>query len=180
MALSVHAIAIGSFVPMLRNLGQLLAAGEAHARQQGSDPDALLQVRLAPDMFPLVTQVQLACDHAREGTAHLAGQAPLLLPYDEQTISALQQRIGRSVDYLEQVTEAQLAGAEQRDLHIPLRNDKLELALSGLAFLRDWALPNFYFHVTTAYDILRQQGVPIGKGQFLGHMGHAIQPRTPG
>lgn len=166
MKATMHALSVDVFVPMLGNLAGLLKKGHAHAEAKRFDPAVLLGARLAPDMFPLSRQVQLACDFAKNSTARLAGQDPPKHPDEEQTFDELLARITKTVDYVKAVPPAAFEASEDRDIVIPLRDRTLEM--KGLPFLQRFALPNFLFHCTTAYDILRHNGVEIGKRDFLG------------
>jgi hypothetical protein len=166
MKISMHAMSVGLFVPMLRNLGRVLDKGVASAAARHFEPAVLAGARLAPDMFPLTRQVQLACDFAKNSTARLAGQEPPRFEDTETTVEELKARIDRTIAWLGTVPPAALEGAEDRDVRVPLRNRTLEK--KGLPFLQEWALPNFYFHVTAAYAILRNQGVDVGKQDYLG------------
>lgn len=166
MKISVEAMTLDVFVPMLRNLSQILAKGAEHAQAKNFDVSVLINARLAPDMLPLSKQIQLASDFAKNSTARLLGQEPPRFEDNEKTLEELQERISKTIAYLEGVRGASFEGAEDRDITIPLRDRKLEM--KGLPFLQRWALPNFYFHVTTAYAILRHNGVDIGKRDFLG------------
>jgi hypothetical protein len=176
MSISIYTMAIDTFVPMLRTLSALLDKGAEHARAKGSDPEQLVDARLAPDMFPLVKQVQIACDHAKGAAARLSGREPPLMEDNERTLGELKSRIKRTLDYVEGISANDYEGAEKRHIKFPLIDD-LVLDVNGTQFLRDWALPHFYFHVVTAYDILRHEGVPIGKRDYLAHIGYGIHPR---
>jgi len=177
--ISVYAISIGTFVPMLRALSSILDKGAEHASARNFDSAVLVNARLAPDMFPLVRQVQIACDHAKNSTARLIGQEPPVFEDNEQTLDELKARIARTIDYLQSARETAFEGAEDRDIKIPLPNN-LALEMNGLQFLRDWALPHFYFHVVTAYDILRHNGVEIGKRDYLSHAAGHIRQHSEG
>lgn len=176
MTSSLYASSVEAFLPMLRTLSTLLDKGAQHASAKGFDPAVLANARLAPDMFPLVRQVQIACDQAKNATARLMGQEPPPFTDDEQTLDDLKSRIARTIDFLEKARPAAFEGAGERDISMPLRNE-LVLEMKGFQFLRDWALPQFYFHVVTAYDILRHNGVEIGKRDFLGHAASSIRQR---
>jgi hypothetical protein len=169
-------MAIDTFVPMLRSLSELLDKGADHARAKKLDPASLVDARLAPDMFPLVQQVQIACDQAKNSTARLIGMEPPHFEDSEQTLDQLKTRIAATIDYLKGARAAAFEGAEDREIKISLPND-LQLEMTGLQFLRDWSLPHFYFHIVTAYDILRHSGVEIGKRDYLSHIAAAIHPR---
>jgi len=175
--ISVYTIAIETFVPMLRTLSNILDKGAQHASARNFDSAVLVNARLAPDMFPLVKQVQIACDNAKDSTARLLGQEPPRFEDNEQTLDELKARIARTIDYLQRERATAFEGAEDRDIKIPLPNN-LTLEMKGLQFLRDWALPHFYFHVVTAYDILRHNGVDIGKRDYLSHVAGAIRQHS--
>ncbi len=166
MKISMHAMSVGQFVPMLTNLSAILEKGVASATNRKFEPTVLAGSRLAPDMHPLTRQVQLACDFAKNSTARLAGIDPPKFEDNETTIPELQTRIAKTLDYLQTVSVSAVDGQEDRDIVIPIRDRKLEM--KGLPFLQRWALPNFYFHVVTAYAILRHNGVDVGKMDYLG------------
>ena len=167
MKLSMHAMSVDVFTHALGSLSAFLEKGQAHATQKKFEPAVLLASRLAPDMFPLTRQVQLACDLAKNSIARLVGQEPPRFPDTETSFEELHARIARTIDYLKSVPASALEGAETRDLKVPTRGETLEF--KGLAFLQHWAIPNVFFHVTTAYLILRHNGVEIGKRDFLGN-----------
>ena len=156
----------------------LLDKGAEHVKAQGADPDALVDARLAADMFPLAKQVQIACDHAKGAAARLTGREPPKFDDDERTLDQLKARIQRTLDYIESVPPATYQGADERRISFALIND-LVLDMDGAQYLRDWALPNFYFHVVTAYGILRNRGVQIGKQEYLAHAAYAIRSGPP-
>jgi len=162
-------MAIDTFVPMLRSLSNILDKGAEHAKAKTLDSAALVNARLAPDMYTLAQQVQLACDHAKDSTARFMGQEPPRFEDNEQTLDDLKARIARTIDYLQSARAAAFEGAEDCDIRIPLPNNAA-FEMKGVQFLRDWALPHFYFHVVTAYDILRHNGVDIGKRDYLSHV----------
>ena len=166
MSLSVHACTSELFIPMLQNLAQILEKAKAHAEAKKLEPGVLEGLRLAPDMFPLKRQVQLSTDFAKNSTARLAGLEPPKFPDEEQTLDELIARVHKTLDWMKTVKPSQLEGAEARHIVVPLRTRTLEM--DGLPFIQRCALPNFYFHVTTAYAILRHNGVELGKGDFLG------------
>lgn len=166
MSLSVHQCTAELFIPMLQNLAGILEKAKAFADAKKLDAGVLEGLRLAPDMFPLKRQVQLSTDFAKNSTARLAGLEPPKFPDEEQTLDELITRVRKTVDWLKTVGAAQLAGGETRHIVVPLRTRTLEM--DGLPFIQRWALPNFYFHVTTVYALLRQVGVEVGKQDFLG------------
>ena len=167
MKISMHAMSVGVFTHSLGSLSAFLEKGQAHAAQRKFEPAVLLASRLAPDMFPLTRQVQLACDLAKNSVARLAGQEPPRFPDTEASFEELHARIARTLDYLNSVPAAELEGAETRDSKVPTRDGTLEF--KGLEFLQHWAIPNVFFHVTSAYAILRHNGVELGKRDFLGN-----------
>lgn len=167
----MYAIAIDTFAPMLRSLSALLDKGAEYARAAKTDPGALVKGRLAPDMYTLAQQVQLACDQAAGTIARLAGQEPPSFKNDEKTIEDLEARIARTIEYVQRIPENAFAGADDREIRIPVPEMNAEFVMTGLQFLRDWGLPHFYFHVVTAYDILRHKGVEIGKRDYLSYVG---------
>ncbi|MCC6170750.1 MAG: DUF1993 domain-containing protein, partial [Gammaproteobacteria bacterium] len=148
MSLSMHAMTVGQFLPMLQNLGRILEKAEAHAAAKKIEAGVLEGLRLTPDMLSFVRQVQLAGDFAKNSTARLAGIEAPKFPDDEKSLAELRARVAKTVDFLAGVSATQLEGAETRHIVIPLRTRTLEM--DGLPFLQKWALPNFYFHVTTA------------------------------
>jgi hypothetical protein len=154
------------FVRTLRNLDKVLAKGEVHARDKGVEPDALLQSRLIFDMLPLVRQVQIATDMATRGASRLTGQEPRSVEDNETTFEQLHARIASSIAHLETFTPEQFEGSEQREVSFKSRAG--ELKFDGKTYLLAYVLPNVYFHVTTAYALVRQAGAPIGKNDFLG------------
>jgi hypothetical protein len=168
MSVTLHAVSIEAFLPMLRNLGEILAKGQQHFIATGRDPIELMHCGLAPDMFPLAKQVQQACDKARNAAARLAGLDPPESKGTGRTIGELQSRIVETIRYIEGIPAAAYEGAEARTFELPLPGRKM-LKVNGLQLTRDWMLPNFYFHVVTAYGILRHNGVDLGKRDFLGH-----------
>jgi uncharacterized protein len=166
MSLSMYDASISVFVRTLRNLDKVLAKGEAHARDKGVEPDALLQSRLIFDMLPLVRQVQIATDMATRGASRLTGQEPRSVEDTETTFEQLHARIASSIAHLETFTPEQFEGSEQREVSFKSRAG--ELKFDGKTYLLAYVLPNVYFHVTTAYALVRQAGAPIGKNDFLG------------
>ena len=166
MKISMHGMSVDVFTHALGSLSAVLEKGQAYATQRKFEPAVLLASRLAPDMFPLTRQVQLACDLAKNSVARLAGEEPPRFPDTEASFEELHARIARTLDYLKGVPSSALEGAETRDINVPTRDGTLEF--KGLEFLQYWAIPNVFFHVTTAYAILRHNGVELGKRDFLG------------
>ena len=166
MSLSVHSMTVAAFVPMLENLEKILGKAAAHAAERKLDEGVLEGWRLTPDMFALRRQVQLTSDFAKNSVARLAGVEPPKMPDEEKTLAELQARVRATVTWLQSITPTQLEGAETRHIVVPLRPRTLEM--DGLQFIQRWVLPNFYFHMTTTYALLRQAGVSLGKQDFLG------------
>jgi uncharacterized protein len=162
---TMHAISAPVFARMLRNLSAILKKAEAHAKAKGADPATLLNARLAPDMFPLIKQVQVATDHAKGAVARLTGHTPEAIEDTETTFAELQARITRVLGIVEGYKPEQYDGAETREISIKIPTS--ELKFSGIDYVTNWAMPNFYFHIVTAYDILRANGVELGKRDFL-------------
>jgi len=167
MKISVQAVSVDLFTLSLTNLSALLEKGLAHATARKFDPNVLVSSRLAPDMFPLARQVQIACDLAKNSCARLAGLEPPRFEDNEKTIEELRARIARTIEYIKGIPTSALEGSEDRDIRIPVGPDRF-LDFKGLAFVQRWAIPNVFFHITTAYAILRHNGVEIGKRDFLG------------
>jgi uncharacterized protein len=165
MKISMHALSVEVFTHTLRNLSWILEKGATSAAQRKFEPAVLLGARLAPDMLPLTRQVQIACDIAKNAVARLAAQEPPRFEDTESSIEQLRARIARTIDYLESLPASALEGSETRDIKVPAGERQLEF--KGLAFLQRWAIPNVFFHATTAYDILRHNGVELGKRDFL-------------
>jgi len=168
MKISVHAASIDIFTHALSNLSAILEKGLAHATARKFDPSVLVSARLAPDMFPLSRQVQIACDLAKNSAARLAGVEPPRFEDNEKTLEELRARIAKTIDYLRSLPAAAFEGCEERDIKVPAGERTLEF--KGLSFLQRWALPNVFFHITTAYNILRHNGVEIGKRDYLGSL----------
>jgi hypothetical protein len=153
------------FARHLRILGDLITTAERHASDHKIDPAALISARLYPDMFSLAGQVRAACGTAERTVARLLGRQAPDSAGDDETFSAMHERIGRVVAEMARVTERDFAGADQRTVDLPAGGSTL--TLTAREYLLRFSLPNFYFHVTTAYDILRHNGVALGKRDFL-------------
>jgi hypothetical protein len=162
----MYSMSVPVFAKTLGNLFAILDKAAAHAEAKKIDPAVLLAARLYPDMFSLTKQVQVACDFAKGTVARLAGEEPPKYDDNETTIDALKARIARTVDYVQGFQAARFAGAEERDVQMKIRDQTL--SFKGLPYLAHMALPNFFFHATTAYDILRHNGVELGKRDFIG------------
>lgn len=158
---------VRQLVRSLQNLSACLAKGAHSALERKFDASVLLQSRLAPDQFALVRQVQIACDSAKLSAARLSGKDAPKHEDNETTIEQLQARIASVVAYLEGFVEADFAGTDDRDISLPFVPG---MTIKGRDFAVEYALPNFYFHVTTAYAILRHNGVAVGKMDYLGQL----------
>jgi hypothetical protein len=166
MKISMYTMAVEQNARMLTNLSGLLDKGIAHAQAKKFDPTVLANSRLAPDMFPLSRQVQIACDMVKNGVARLAGIDAPKHEDNEQTMDELKARVAKALDFVKSVPANAFEGSEDRDIKIPLRDRTLEF--KGLQYLRAFVLPNFYFHITMTYAILRHNGVELGKTDFTG------------
>ena len=150
----------------LKSLSAILKKAEAHCEAKKINPDALLQARLYPDMFPLARQVMLAADFAKGTSARLAGAEVPSFPDVEKTFEELQARIAKTVDFITSLDKSKFAGAAGRTVNLKVAGQ--DMSFKGSEYLSNFALPNFYFHLTTAYDILRHNGIEIGKSDFMG------------
>jgi len=166
MTISMYAASVPLLQRQLGALSTCLGKAEQHCEAKKIDPQALLQARLYPDMFHLTRQVQVAADMAKTCVARLAGAEPPKYEDNEASFADLRGRIGRTLDYVNGVSPAQIDGSEERKITLPMRTSTMEF--KGVDFLRGFILPNFYFHATTAYAILRHNGVELGKRDFLG------------
>ncbi|HYM29275.1 MAG TPA: DUF1993 domain-containing protein [Steroidobacteraceae bacterium] len=171
MKAPMHALSVEVFANSLTSLSWILEKAATNAASRKIEPAVLLSARLAPDMLPLTRQVQIACDIAKNSAARLAGQEPLPFEDNETTLEELRARIARCIDYIRGLPASAFEGAEARDIKVPTRERTLEF--KGLEFLQRWAIPNVFFHVTTAYNILRHNGVDLGKRDFL-HAGREM------
>lgn len=166
MTLSMYQACVPVFIRGCENLLAVLDKAEAYAEAKGFDPAVLVQARLAPDMFPLVRQVQIMSDAAKGCAARLAGVEVPSFPDTEQSIPELKERIRKTLDFLRGISPEQMEGSETRDIHI--KTPSRELDFMGLEYMQQFAVPNFYFHFTATYAILRHNGVELGKRDFLG------------
>jgi uncharacterized protein len=167
MPITMYQASAPRFASMLANLSAIIDKAQAHAEARKIDPAALTQARLYPDMFPFTRQVQVACDTAKGAVARLAGLEVPKHEDTEQTFAELRARIAKTSDFVASVKAAQIDGSEAREIVLKLRGQ--EVKFSGLQYLLGFAVPNFYFHVTTAYAILRHNGVEVGKRDFIGN-----------
>lgn len=167
MTLSMHSASIPVFKQMLNSLHDVLTKAEAHAKARNIVPEALLQARLFPDMFPLLRQVQIATDFARSVSARLAGAAVPAYAETEKTFADLQALIGKTLTFIDGLSPAQFDDSQAREIVLRPGTPK-EKKLSGQSYLLHYGLPQFFFHVTTAYAILRHNGIEIGKKDYMG------------
>jgi uncharacterized protein len=165
MSLSIQQVSIGTFTHMLGVLDRLLGKGEAHATARGIDPATLIATRLAPDMHNLPRQVQIACDMAKSGAARLAGVEVPKHEDTETTFAELHARIAKVRQFLGTIDASALEAGADRAISLSVRDRQLEFV--GRDYLVHYVLPNFYFHVTIAYALLRHAGVELGKLDFL-------------
>ncbi|QWG12234.1 DUF1993 domain-containing protein [Bradyrhizobium sediminis] len=165
--MSFHDASVAAYLQMLNSLTGILAKAEAHCKAKNIQPDVLLGARLYPDMLPFTRQVQLVCDFAAKGCARLTHSEVPTIPDTEKSFDELKARLARTIDYVKWFKLAQFEGADSRDVTFPAGPDKT-MTLKGQQFLSHYSLPNFYFHAATAHDILRHNGVEIGKRDFLG------------
>jgi hypothetical protein len=167
MKISMYTASAPRLVHVLKCLSAILAKGEAHAAERKIEPSVLLGARLFPDMFPLTRQVQVACDTAKGAAARLGGVDVPRHEDTEQTFAQLQERIAKVIAFVESVPAAAIDGSEDRRIVLTIRGQ--EVPFTGLQYLLEFVLPNVYFHTVTAYNILRHNGVALGKRDFLGN-----------
>jgi hypothetical protein len=166
MTISMYNASVPVFVRMLINLSAILDKGAQHAQAKKFESDILVQSRLAPDMFPLSRQVQIAGDIAKGCAARLSGAEPPKYEDNEKTLPELKARIEKTIAYLQTFEPKQIDGTEDKTIQLPLRGQTM--TFKGLPYLLNFVLPNVYFHVTAAYLILRHNGVDVGKQDFIG------------
>ena len=169
MSNDLYQASVPQFLRMLNNLKAILEKAAAHAEAKKIEESALLDARLYPDMFPLTMQVRIASDFTRGTCARLAGEEPPKVEDNEKSFAELVARVDAASAYLKGFSASKFAGAEERKIVRKIRG--ADRTFSGIDYLYQFALPNFYFHTTTAYAILRHNGVEIGKGDFLGLFG---------
>ena len=173
MSLSLYQSSVPIYERGLNAFLAILDKAEEHAAARKFDPNAYLAMRLSPDMFPFVRQVQRFCDHAKNSSFLLAGQQPPVKEDKESTVAELRARIQATLDLLKSIDAKSMEGAETREIVIPAGSNKLKMP--GADYLLHFAMPNFYFHLTTAYDILRASGVEIGKRNFMGAVPNLVR-----
>ena len=167
MTISMYAASVPVMKQMLGSLAAILRKAQAHATERRIEPDALLQARLAPDMFPLTRQVEIACDFARGVPARLGGVEVMAITDGARTFEALQDVIARTLAFVDGIPAERIDGSEDREIVLRPGTPK-EKRLDGQSYLLGYGLPNFFFHVTTAYALLRHNGVEIGKRDYMG------------
>ena len=166
MPISMYQASAPRFANILRNLSAILEKAEAHCAAKKIEPAALTSYRLFPDMFPLTRQVQIASDTAKGAVARLAGIDIPKYEDTEQTFAELKARIAKTIDFVESVSASKIDGSDEKEIVLQMRSG--ERRFKGMQYLLGHAYPNFYFHVTTAYNILRHNGVEVGKADFIG------------
>ena len=166
VSISMYSASVPVFQTMLGNLSFFLDKAQAHAEAKKFDPAVLLQSRLAPDMLPFTRQVLIACDAAKLGVARVSGVEAPKFDDTESTLAELKTRIAKTLDYLATVPADKMDGTEDKDITFPVGRENTR-TMKAEAFIKHWVTPNMYFHVTTAYAILRHNGVELGKSQYL-------------
>ena len=166
MALSIYDVTIPALIRGFNNLSAILAKAEADAMATGIDPNVYLQARLAPDMFPLTAQVQRASDTAKGCVVRLGAVEPVSFADTETTFPELEERIAKTVSLLRGVKAADLEGAAEH--RVEMKFGERTIVLDGRSYVTGFVLPNFYFHIATAYDLLRHKGLKIGKADYIG------------
>jgi hypothetical protein len=166
MAISMHQASVPQFKKMFNNLSSILKKGAEFAADKKIDEKVLVEFRLAPDMLPLAKQVQIACDQVKMGMSRLSGVEAPKHADTETTFAQLQDRITQTIAFIDGIKPEQIDGTEAKEIKFSIKEWHFEF--TGEQYLFTWILPNFYFHVTTAYNILRHNGLQIGKADYLG------------
>ncbi len=167
MSVAPHDLVMVTFLPKLRMLSQILDKATEHAAAKGFDPSVFVGARLYPDMFTLAQQVYMACFYAEDAVARLTGAEPQkVTKTEDETIEDLKARIAKTIGVIEKASSKSFEGAAERDIAMPLFAN-LVLEMKGADYLMRWSMAHFYFHVVTAYDLLRHNGVEIGKRDFV-------------
>ncbi|HEY5383145.1 MAG TPA: DUF1993 domain-containing protein [Candidatus Paceibacterota bacterium] len=161
---TTYTVTVPTFIKLLSGLKNVLAKAEVHAKEVGLSEEAFVNDRLAPDMFPLKKQVQVACDNAKGAVARLTGKEAPKMEDNEETFAELQIRIDKTLAFVQSVSEQDFAGAEERKIVLPYFPTKY---MEGSDYALEYAVPNFIFHIVTAYGIVRKNGTPIGKADFV-------------
>lgn len=166
MTVNLYTASVPVFVRAFTQMGGWFAKAEAHAEARKFDPVVFMQARLAPDMLPLASQVHIACDMAKFAVARISGAEPPKFADDEKTLAELRERIAATRAFVESVPPDRIEGADAREVTVPRRAGPMQMTAEG--YLQRFVLPNFWFHVTTTYALLRHNGVELGKADFLG------------
>ena len=168
MSISMHSMSVPVFLRMLDNMNSWLDKAEAHAKEKKFETSVYLGARLAPDMLSFTKQIQIACDAAKFCMARLSGVDAPKFEDDETTLADLRARIRKTADYLRSVPVDSIDGTDDKDIAVPRRDGSL--TMKGETYLKQFVLPNFFFHATTVYALLRHNGVDLGKGDYLGSL----------
>jgi hypothetical protein len=166
MTISMYQASVPVFIRMLNNLAAILEKAAVHCEEKKIDPAVLISYRLYPDMFAFAKQVQVASDAAKNGAAYLAGAEPPRFENTEQTFPELIDRVRQTIDFVNSFAPEQIDGSEEKE--VTIQRGETKVTYRGQEYLLNRVLPNFYFHITTAYDILRHNGVELGKRDYLG------------
>jgi hypothetical protein len=166
MTISMYKTSVPIFVQFLTSMSAVLDKAAAHCEAKKIEPATLLNMRLYPDMFPLMRQLRAVTDHAISGTARLAGAELITFPNNEASFAEVKDRIAKTIDFVKSFKPVQIDGTEDKEIVVKFSSG--ERKFKGQAFLLNFCLPNFYFHATTAYDILRHCGIELGKRDFMG------------
>lgn len=166
MTISMYQASVPTFIHSLTNLANILTKAAGYAEAKKIDPSVLVNARLAPDMFPLSKQIQIATDVVKGGAARLAGVETPSFPDTETTFAELQERVAKTIAFLKTITPTQVDGSEEKS--ISLKVGPNQMSFNGQDYLLQFVIPNVYFHVTTTYAILRHSGLDVGKADFLG------------
>jgi uncharacterized protein len=173
MPITLSSASLPIFRTGLANLDHCLAKAEANAQARKFDPNVFVGLRLAPDMLPFASQIRIACDAAKLAVARLSGLEAPKFDDNEATLPELRERIAKTRAWLDTVPADRIDGREEIDITFPVGRDKTR-TMQGEAYLKHWAIPNFFFHITTAYALLRHNGVDLGKADYLvGSQAHA-------
>ena len=166
MAISMYQASVPQLKKMLVNLTNILTRAEEYAAAKGIDGKVLVEARLFPDMFPLAKQVQIACDQVKFGLARLASVEAPKFDDSESTLAQLKERIAKTIAFMDSIKPEQIDGTETKEIKFSIKEWSFEFV--GEQYVLTWIIPNFYFHITTAYNILRHNGVELGKTDYLG------------
>lgn len=168
MSISMHSASVPIFVRMLGHMNAWLDKAEAHAKEKKFETSVYLGARLAPDMLPFIKQIQIACDAAKFCMTRLSGVDGPKFEDSETTLADLRERIRKTAEYLSSVPADSIDGTDAKEITVPRRDGPM--IMKGETYLKQFALPNFFFHVTTVYALLRHNGVDLGKGDYLGSL----------